>query len=86
LNIGENTYRFSVLKNKENIPSLAAQVCNENAASLGLTTTADLEANCYHPVVQSLSEQVDLTLEQVIPVMNSLWLRQCPLLILMLCA
>ena len=68
MTIGDNTYRFSILKNKENIPGLAAQVCNENAQVLGLATAAELETQCYLPVVKSLGEQVDLTLEQVIPV------------------
>lgn len=68
LTIGDVKYRFSISKNKENIRELAAQVCNENAAALSITTTADLETLCVVPVVNSLSEQVDLTLAQVVPI------------------
>ena len=78
MTIGENTYRFSVNKNKENIRELAAQVCNENAAGLGITTVADLESLCFEPVVASLSEQVDLTLEQVVEVSRYLCFSNVP--------
>lgn len=67
LTIGDISYRFSVNTNKENVLELAEKVCSENAGALGIAAT-DLEARCIAPVAKSLSEQVDLTLEQIVPV------------------